>query len=286
MVTRFFLSMLLVGSLAGLARAQPDPGQGALSAEEKAVVKVEQELEKALAANDIAALDRIYSTDFAYTNETGELIAKRQLLEQLQSGKHKVNSVKHEDVRLHSYGNTVVMTGTSTSTIGYRGNVTSGPRRFTNVFIKQDGRWQLAAHQVTDICQPQRSHIDEPEAEAKQEILKVEDDEKHAILSRDAAMLERIYAEKMAWTGRGELLGKKQVIADFVSGRLRNNTFVHTNININLYGDTAVLTGYSTSELVFEGRILKNPKRFTDILIKMDGRWQIVARSVVEILDR
>jgi hypothetical protein len=119
-------------------------------------------------------------------------------------------------------------------------------------------------------------------AQAEQEILKLEGEEKQAIMGKDTVTLNRLYAEGLAWLGRGELLTKAQVISDFGSGTLRNNSFVHDQLHVKVYGDTAVLTGHSTSELVFHGKVLGGPKRFTDVWVKIDGRWQLVAHSVID----
>jgi hypothetical protein len=116
----------------------------------------------------------------------------------------------------------------------------------------------------------------------QQEILKLEQEEDQAIMDRDTATLDRLYAERLAWMGRGELLTKAQVISDFASGTLRNNSMVHDDLHVNVYGDTAVLTGHSTSELVFHGKVLGGPKRFIDVWVKTDGRWQLVAHSVID----
>jgi hypothetical protein len=35
-----------------------------------------------------------------------------------------------------------------------KGETSIGPRRFTNVWVKQDGDWKLVVHHVTDIVQP------------------------------------------------------------------------------------------------------------------------------------
>ena len=58
--------------------------------------------------------------------------------------------MKHDDILIRVYGNTVVLTGRSVGTFNYNGKVSEGPRRFTNVYVKKDGRWQLVAHQSTD----------------------------------------------------------------------------------------------------------------------------------------
>jgi hypothetical protein len=154
MVMRTLLfAFLMTVSLVRPTKAQANtPKQVATNAEEREVLKTENELEHALEVGDTGVLDRVYSDDFSYTNASGELLSKAQLLADLRTGNHKVSSVSHQDLRLHTYGRTVVMTGISTSTFRYKGIVTSGPRRFTNVYVKQNDQWKLVVHSVTDIA--------------------------------------------------------------------------------------------------------------------------------------
>ena len=132
------------------------------------------------------------------------------------------------------------------------------------------------------IAHAQQDPASESAKQTEQEILRLEVEEGKAIMSKDSATLNRLYADGLAWLGRGQLLTKAQVVADFASGTLRNNSMVHTDLHVNVYGDTAVLTGHSTSELVFHGKVLGGPKRFTDVWVKTDGRWQLVAHSVID----
>jgi uncharacterized protein DUF4440 len=121
------------------------------------------------------------------------------------------------------------------------------------------------------------------DAAVRREILQIEDRMKQAIMASDLDVLDRIYADNMMWTARGELLTKAQVFADFRSGRLRNNSLEHSNVRVRVYGNTIVLTGKSASQLVFEGKVLNAPRTFSDAFVKLDGRWQLVAHAVTDI---
>ena len=136
----------------------------------------------------------------------------------------------------------------------------------------------MAASFGTTLARP----ASDTDAATEREILKLEKEEDNAIMHKDTATLDRLYSERLAWMGRGELLNKAKVISDFAAGNLRNNSMVHDQLHVNVYGDTAVLTGHSTSELVFHGKVLGGPKRFIDVWIKTDGRWQLAAHSVMD----
>lgn len=124
---------------AARSAAPPDDGRDE-------VMKLEEERNQALQKADIPTLERIYSDDLVYTNATGVLLTKAQHLAELKSRGLNFHVFKHEDVQVTMHGDAGFVTGISKSVVEYRGTVSNGWRRFLNVFVKKDGRWQLVAH--------------------------------------------------------------------------------------------------------------------------------------------
>jgi len=119
----------------------------------KEVLQLEQEQDQAIADSDVKTLDRIWADKLIYTTPTGELLTKAQHLADFRSGVRKFETMQHDDIQAWVYGqNVVVLMGRSTSTLQYKGEISKGPRRFTNVFVKMDGRWQMVSHHVTDVA--------------------------------------------------------------------------------------------------------------------------------------
>jgi len=69
-------------------------------------------------------------------------------------GAKKVVNVKHhsrDHVRFIPVGgDTIVMTGNSTSQFTYNGQSSNGPRIFAQSYMKIDGRWQCFIHAIMD----------------------------------------------------------------------------------------------------------------------------------------
>jgi hypothetical protein len=146
---------ILVISLLTVAFVGFVKGQESTSIEviKKEILHVEEVQDEAILKGDAEVLDRIYADDFAYTNQYGELLPRAQVLAGFRSAKARFSSaMKHDDIRIRVYGNTVVLTGRSIGTFHYNGKVSEGPRRFTNIYVKLDGRWQLVSHQSTDVA--------------------------------------------------------------------------------------------------------------------------------------
>ena len=156
MMQRMLLLLLLTVALAGTLKGQGTDGNKAESVEavKREVLKVEEERNQAMLKGDADALGRICADELAWMSPRGELLTKAEMLENLRSGKQEYVSTNRDDVRLHVYGDTVVMTVHSNSTARWQGKTFSYPRRFSNVYVKRDGQWQLVLHQATPIAQP------------------------------------------------------------------------------------------------------------------------------------
>ncbi len=115
------------------------------------VMKVEEERNQALQKNDVEALSRIYADDVVYTNATGAMLTKAQHLVDLKRKTLNFKSFKHDDVEVHVHGDTGIVTGISTSAVDYQGSVSSSPRRFVNVYVKEGGRWLCEVHMETPV---------------------------------------------------------------------------------------------------------------------------------------
>ena len=123
----------------------------------------------------------------------------------------------------------------------------------------------------------------ESDERAKAEVLKADQDFNKARAAKDRAAIERILADGLSWTARGDRLTKAEVIADIMSDRLHFKSFAHDHVAVNIFGNTAVVTGHSTSVLEYNGKLFDTPRLFTDVYVKMDGRWQQVVHHVSEL---
>lgn len=118
------------------------------------VIKVSNAIDQALAKDDADALAPYLSDELEYTQQTGLLLSKADWLARERSKKIVNVALKHEIGHVHVFGNTVILTGVSHSTVVFNGKVSNEPRRFTRTFVKQGGKWLLAAQHVCIIANP------------------------------------------------------------------------------------------------------------------------------------
>ena len=119
--------------------------------------------------------------------------------------------------------------------------------------------------------------------EATREVLEVDDQFNQAVQTKDAKALERILADDLSWIARGERLNKSQVIADVLTQNLHFKSFTHDSLVVKILGNTAIVTGHSSSVLEYKGKLFDAPRLFTNVYMKLDGRWKLVAHHVSEL---
>jgi ketosteroid isomerase-like protein len=93
----------------------------------------------------------LYSNEFVYTSFDGELRSKAQQLAFTRSRDLQLESGQSDDVRIRVYGNTAVMAGRFTAKGKFKGSAIEVRERYTAVWIKKQGRWQLVAEQGNSI---------------------------------------------------------------------------------------------------------------------------------------
>jgi ketosteroid isomerase-like protein len=152
MIRRLLLFALSAVAVLGLAKyaVRSAAAEGDLKDE---ILKVDEERNQALQKGDVAFLSSLYSDDLVFTNARGEVLTKAQHLAELKARKLAFQSFKHSDVQVRIHGNTGILTGLSTSAVVNNGTVSSSPRRFLNLYVKEDGRWRCAGHFETPVAQ-------------------------------------------------------------------------------------------------------------------------------------
>jgi ketosteroid isomerase-like protein len=121
---------------------------------EKAVMQMEEELRVAISKSDTKTYARILGDDYVFTNQDAVVRTKPQMISAYDSGSLKYESVKFDDLKVHAYGDTAVVTGRAMVKAQDNGKDISGQSRYTRVYVKRQGRWQLVATQITRIPEP------------------------------------------------------------------------------------------------------------------------------------
>lgn len=147
------LMLLTVSLVAGQSRrgarnrASSNPTMGI----EQAIRKLENQLIEAFKQRDVAALDRLMAAGFIFTSFDGRLENKSQLIESIKSGALIIESIIVKESQIRSFGRTAVVTGESGWDWRMNGQKFGVDLRHTEVWISQQGRWQIVSWQGTPI---------------------------------------------------------------------------------------------------------------------------------------
>jgi len=99
-----------------------------------------------------------------------------------------------------------------------------------------------------------------------------------AQLHNEGSWFQRTFAEDYVWIGpNGEVVSKAECIRDLESYDLTWESVAVKDVQVRVYGDTAIVTGRFLGKGRYKGRPLDERQRYTSVLIKRHGRWQIIS---------
>lgn len=141
----FLLGLTLCGSRAVYAQQT--------SVAEQKIRKLEKHWTILLEKGDTTALKKIWTKQYVVNNANQKISTRKQILDVLKSG--RVFPKIQRDIESITFnGPIAVVMGAETE---FRSTENSGEaatlkRRFTNIWIKQEQEWKLAARQATTVC--------------------------------------------------------------------------------------------------------------------------------------
>lgn len=118
----------------------------------------------------------------------------------------------------------------------------------------------------------------------EQEIIRLFEDGDRALMSADVREMERIYAEDYVQSDEsGTLSGRADLIRNLTSGKIRFLSMKSTGRRVRLLGDFAVVHGSEEDKIEREGGRVVAQYVYMDVVMKRDGRWQIVASQLARL---
>jgi uncharacterized protein (TIGR02246 family) len=118
----------------------------------------------------------------------------------------------------------------------------------------------------------------------KLEIEKLFEDGDRALIAADQAALARIFADDYTqYNESGKSFTKQDVINNLTSGAIRYLSMISTARQIRLLtDDIALVHGSEADEVVQAGRRFQVRYIYTDVVMKRNGLWQIVASQLAK----
>ena len=147
-----FVGLVFAMSVAVMGQAKDKSGDGNT---EQLILRLENEGREATLKNDLAATDRLLADNWININADGSVTTKAKLLELLKAGSFTILSIENDEVKVRVFGDAAIVTGRSTTKRAGEGSeILTRQVRFTRVYAKNHGRWQVVSAHNTMIRQP------------------------------------------------------------------------------------------------------------------------------------
>ena len=124
--------------------------------------------------------------------------------------------------------------------------------------------------------------------EVEKEILQLEEQLTQTEMRLDVSALDRIFADDIMVTAPiGICVDKPAVMSEIQQAAEKAvvGRYDKTDLNVRGYGDTAVTSYHMAAAATFEGTEIKRHLCITNVWMKREGNWQIVARHTASLPD-
>jgi uncharacterized protein (TIGR02246 family) len=104
-----------------------------------------------------------------------------------------------------------------------------------------------------------------------------------ALMAADVDALARIFAaDYVQYDAAGRAFTKQQVLDNLRTSAIRYSSIVSAGRRIRLFGDIAIVHGSEDDEVEADGKRFPVRYLYMDVVLKRDGRWQIVGSQLVK----
>jgi len=147
------MGLFSIGLASGLLTAHLWAQSAQASGDQSAILDLVQRLAAAWVGGDRAFIEGLLADDWTVIDQGGRVLTKRQVLDEaFASAERRIESMVVDEVQVRMLGDVAVATGRTRATGSYRGESTTVTLRFTDVFARRQGRWQVVASQGTTVA--------------------------------------------------------------------------------------------------------------------------------------
>lgn len=155
---RIILLALLAVASSQLLLAQ-ETQKRVVGKNEEEVRKLERSWLDAYEQLDAEAMERIVADDFTITFPDGNIQTKPQIMTSLKRPRRPTQPAMRfytEDVQSRAYGETVILIGRVITEYQRDGKTVKEQSRYTDTYVKRNGRWQVVASHLSNVAEPKR----------------------------------------------------------------------------------------------------------------------------------
>jgi ketosteroid isomerase-like protein len=144
----------LAGLFLGLLLAVPNATAQSAPDDASQVERLERELVRAIGAKDLESYDRIVAPDYVVVTAAGPETSKAQVMDQYRSGERGYTDLAIDEVKVHVFGDTAVVTARTLGSRQEHGTSTPNRVRYLRVYARRGGRWQAVTQMSAPLPAP------------------------------------------------------------------------------------------------------------------------------------
>jgi uncharacterized protein (TIGR02246 family) len=153
-VRRILMVIIMAAFMCSMAFGQTqDKKPAGMDKAEQQVMALNRAWADAINKGDAVALDRLLADDVIVTSGSGEIRTKAEEIKDAAGGADPdfvwTRPFTTEDVRVKIYKDAAVVTGRVKWGFRYKGQEVNQERRYTHLYVKQQGQWRMVAQQVS-----------------------------------------------------------------------------------------------------------------------------------------
>jgi ketosteroid isomerase-like protein len=155
------------------------------------------------------------------------------------------------------------------------------PNFFGDLLEKRAGKWVVVRTLSGDLPDSPKAV---PDPSAAEEIKKLEQDIGDAMVAVDLEKLKQAYADDWATVGSsGKLYRKQGLLDDFKSGEYKLVSFELGPMNVQAFGDVAVVQAGVKEKTIEDGKDISRQVAFLDLFEKRSGKWVVVRSASADV---
>ena len=115
------------------------------------ISRLEEKLRQAMLTSDVPTLDELIADTLVFTMIDGSVLGKEADLTAHRSGVLKIASLEPSDRHIQTYDNVAIVAVCMQMRGTYLGSDFEGVNRYTRVWLRTQGRWQIIAGHVSPV---------------------------------------------------------------------------------------------------------------------------------------
>ena len=143
------MNLALVVLMIGL-QSQPQPD----TSEVKELMRLESVWNEAHEKGDASVLEKLWADDLEVTVPRMPVMSKSEVLGFARSGRMKFQRYQTSDLKVRVYGDAAVVSGRLQRTRTMGDKTVNDDWRFTKLYVRRDGGWQVVAFHASEAAQP------------------------------------------------------------------------------------------------------------------------------------